>query len=147
MTDTTTEPQRETVASSYSQRAVSRSRCRGQFPNNIVVRKLIAGRSRLGPFLAHRNMNGRVLHTAAYGMPVKHKVRHAWKQPVRPACAGCITRRFLRRTGALYDESETKVDSTGRSGIVFVCGLLSEGARIHARRVRGPRSPALLRSA
>ena len=49
MTDTTTEPQRETVASSCSQRGVSRSRCRGQFPNNIVVRKLIAGRSRLNP--------------------------------------------------------------------------------------------------
>ena len=89
MTDNITEPQRETVASSCSQRGVSRSRCRGQFPHNIVVRKLIAGRSGLGPFLAHRNMNGRVLHTAACGMPVKHKVRHAWKQPVHgPAPLG-----------------------------------------------------------
>jgi hypothetical protein len=48
MNDTTTEPQRETVASSCSQRGVSRTGCRGRFPNNIVVRKLIAGRSRLG---------------------------------------------------------------------------------------------------
>jgi hypothetical protein len=65
MTDTITEPEREMVVSSCSQRGVSRSRCRGQFPNNIVVRKLIAGRSRLGPFLAHRNMNGRVLQVAS----------------------------------------------------------------------------------
>ena len=55
-------------------------------------------------------------------------IRERW----RPGCARCSTRRFLRRTGALSEETETKVLSTGRPGIVFGYSVIRQIRTVQA---------------